>query len=624
MRETKMHKQARSKTRRRTVPGGIAASAKSKPADSAAARVLRWGPCALALLIFAPALKFDFIYDDHAQITANPQVQSWAFLPRLLTTHLWSQRGAENVGYYYRPLFSLWLLILHTLGGLCPWFWHLGSVVLHALATYFVFRSCLDLIDSLAAAGFSAFLFAVHPVHIESVSWVSASDEILCTIFVLASLLLFRRGLRIEPGATFTSWLSVVLWGGALFSKETAVAVLPLFFFLAYKSGDKPVASGAPLRRAVRLGAPFLTAALVYLAARSAILHRSGLEAGQQSWQEVLYTSPSVFVFYIGKLLWPVRLSGFYPTPLLSSPTARTWFAAALILGGCAVLAWFAMKRSDATGEGLAMGLAAGLLVLPILPALVGMRLFRPGDLVHDRYLYLPSVGLCLLAGVLAKRLWREAKTTKIVAGVTGLCLLVCFAWLNLTQQGFYKNDELFYRRAIEVDPNNVLAIDYLGNWYFVEKQMGRALEQFALAHKLKPDDSSATFFLATGLFVDNQYSAAEPYLKELADAPRLWPGQRPIVLLCLGKAETRLGHLSHAEEVLVELRREDDAKPGLHEALGNLYQTEGRIPEAQAEYAREFQVSRDPAARQKALDLARLLRSRPASSPPIARVPRD
>jgi Tfp pilus assembly protein PilF len=365
-----------------------------------------------------------------------------------------------------------------------------------------------------------------------------------------------------------------------------------------------------------------LTAALVYLAARSAILHRSGLEAGQQSWQQVLYTTPSVFVFYIGKLLWPVRLSGFYPTPLLSSPTARTWLAASLILGGCAVLAWLEVKRSDATGDGLAMCVAAGLLVLPLLPALVGMRLFRPGDLVHDRYLYLPSVGFCLLAGMLAKRLWRGAKTTKTVAGAMGLCVFACFAWLNLTQQGFYKNDELFYRRGIEVGPNNVLAIDYLGNWYFAEKQMGRALEQFALAHKLKPEDSSATFFLATGLFVDKQYAAAEPYLEELAHAPRLWPGQRPIVLLCLGKTEIRLGHLSHAEEVLGKLKREDDSKPGLHETLGDLYQTQGKIPEAQAEYVREFQVSSDPEARQKALDLARLLRSRPASSPPIPRLP--
>jgi predicted Zn-dependent protease len=82
------------------------------------------------------------------------------------------------------------------------------------------------------------------------------------------------------------------------------------------------------------------------------------------------------------------------------------------------------------------------------------------------------------------------------------------------------------------------------------------------------------------------------------------------------------LGHWSHAEEVLGELRKEDDSKPGLHEALGDVYQAEGKIPEAQAEYAREFQVSRDPGARQKALDLARVLRSRPANSPPIPRVP--
>src|SRR5258708_34966347 len=70
--------------------------------------------CLIAALSFVRTLQFGFVYDDHSQVVQNPQVQSWGYLGRLLLTEVWSQRGTEHVGTYYRPLFSLWLLIVHT------------------------------------------------------------------------------------------------------------------------------------------------------------------------------------------------------------------------------------------------------------------------------------------------------------------------------------------------------------------------------------------------------------------------------------------------------------------------------------------------------------------------------
>src|SRR5271156_158686 len=96
----------------------ITASAKIKPSDSVASRILRWGPCALAFLIYTPALRFGFIYDDHDQIVDNPQAHSWSYFPQIFVTYLWNQR--KHPGFYYRPVFSLWLLIVHTVGGLSP------------------------------------------------------------------------------------------------------------------------------------------------------------------------------------------------------------------------------------------------------------------------------------------------------------------------------------------------------------------------------------------------------------------------------------------------------------------------------------------------------------------------
>src|SRR6266436_19169 len=91
-------------------------------------------PCLAAALVFLPTLRFGFVGDDHAQIERNAQVQSWSYLPRILTTDMWSQKGADHVGFFYRPFFSVWLLLLYSLVGPTQWLWHLASVVLHAIA----------------------------------------------------------------------------------------------------------------------------------------------------------------------------------------------------------------------------------------------------------------------------------------------------------------------------------------------------------------------------------------------------------------------------------------------------------------------------------------------------------
>src|SRR5215813_3257542 len=135
--------------------------------------------CTIASLGFLRSLTFGFIHDDHSQILANPQVQSWSYFFRLLSSDTWSQKGIEHVGYYYRPIFSVWLLLVHTLGGVAPWAWHISSIVLHAFATWLVFKLSLVLLEDTSGALWAAMLFAIHPIHIESVAWISASVEIL-------------------------------------------------------------------------------------------------------------------------------------------------------------------------------------------------------------------------------------------------------------------------------------------------------------------------------------------------------------------------------------------------------------------------------------------------------------
>lgn len=119
----------------------------------------------LATAVYLPSIFLDFIHDDHLQILKTPQIQSWDYLPRLLSTDLWSEKTSDHVAYFYRPLFSVWMLLIHSVGNFSPWFWHSSSIVLHMLATYLVFRLCFHLLGESNAALCAAVLFALQPIH---------------------------------------------------------------------------------------------------------------------------------------------------------------------------------------------------------------------------------------------------------------------------------------------------------------------------------------------------------------------------------------------------------------------------------------------------------------------------
>src|SRR5580700_8819306 len=199
--------------------------------------------CGVAFLVYSRSLFCGFKGDDFPQIVNNRQVQSWEYLPQLLGSNLW--------GHFYRPIFSVWMLLLHTCGGLAPWFWHLSSILLHVAATWLVFQICRRLTGNDAGAAVGAAIFAVNPIHVDAVSWVSASCELLFAISALAAMLTLldpplldtdplldsdlnsdkdEKNSRAEDGRLRLLyprvWLSAVWFGAGLFAKETGMTML--------------------------------------------------------------------------------------------------------------------------------------------------------------------------------------------------------------------------------------------------------------------------------------------------------------------------------------------------------------------------------------------------------------
>src|SRR5712692_5173350 len=194
--------------------------------------------CLLSVLAYANSLGGEFVFDDTEQIVENQDIRSWDNLTKAFTTHVWEfrdQPGRLNVPPplpYYRPLFTVMLTVEFHLFGLWPQGWHLVSLLLHILCAIGVFYVILLTSGRSLIALLAALLFAVHPVHAESVSWISGMTDPLFGVFFLASFYFYLKArsacddrARQRP----LVW-SLALFAFSAFAKETALSLVLLVF----------------------------------------------------------------------------------------------------------------------------------------------------------------------------------------------------------------------------------------------------------------------------------------------------------------------------------------------------------------------------------------------------------
>ncbi|HEU0049545.1 MAG TPA: tetratricopeptide repeat protein, partial [Nitrososphaera sp.] len=446
------------------------------------------------------------------------------------------------------------------------------------------------------AASLGALVFAIHPIHIEAVSWVSAANELFYTIFVLGSLLLLQESR--DDSWDKKSYGALILWAAALFLKETAVVLLAVFAFLTWAKLETLKETGHCGKVAALRSIPWIVAAGIYLGLRTIVLQRSGLESGKQSWGEALLSAPGLVEFYLRKLVLPWHLSSFYYEDLTTNPGIRMWVAVLLIVSLILVLVWAAHK-----GHG-SIALSGALVALPLLPVLGGLRIYERGSIAHDRYLYLPSAGLCLFVGIVVDKFSTKVLRQKSLSTGIGTIIACASIYLCLSQQLWYMNDRAYYYRAVELYPQNFLVWEFWGRFDLTHKNPKEGLEELTRAHQLAPENPNVDYYYARALFENGRYVEAEPLLEQLSNRSEQKKGRREILLLALGQTEMRLGRFLESENTLNRLSQMDSAFPGLHNTFGNLYQLEGKLGVASAEFMKEFELTGDFRSKKQAIAL--------------------
>lgn len=421
------------------------------------------GCVALSLLMVAPAWRGDFVFDDVPQIQANPLIQQPDRLGEALTSDVWAHRSRadEAPSNYWRPAFVLWLALqarAFGVDGSLPW--HLSLAVLHGLVGFLVWRLAGRLGFGPPASALVAAAFVLHPVHVESVAWISGAPDPLMALGGLGALLgmLAWRdrggaGRLIGAGAAYAL---------ALASKEIAI-VLPALLPLLWAAAPRP--AGARGRgRTWRLPVVLCAAiALAYLGARQLVLGRFQIDlVTALPAADLVASAPRVLLFYLRHALWPEPIAVHYPLrPALFAGASAVRIAAEWALLLALIGAGTVWARRDRR-----VAFAGALFVLPLAPAL-NLNAFLPEQIVHDRYLFLPVLGVVIAVvvgfGTLLERAPRPVRSRRrAVLVATSLALLAALGAQSLRSSRAWRDELALWRRAVEVDPESA------SNWHYL------------------------------------------------------------------------------------------------------------------------------------------------------------
>lgn len=580
---------------------------------------------AVTALVYVAALSFGFVYDDVPQILKNPAVHAWKFVPQYFTAHVWAAIYPNTPGNYYRPIFLLWLRLNYALFGVHVAGWHATSILCHVLATLLVFRVVRQLARDGATAFVAALIFGLHPAHVENVVWISGVTDPLMACFALGSFsafLSFRQN-----GGIWRVGSALTLFGLALLSKETAI-VLPALILAcplivgheegAGQSSAQLISASPTEQSSARHGvllAGSVAVALIYFAARFHALRGWSHSTVTIGWREVFLSWPSVLWFYAKHMAWSAGLSEFYSldyvahysTAAVLAPLAFLLIAAL----GVALALWFI---GGAARRKLAF-FALVLLVVPLLPVL-DLRSLTAGDIVHDRYLYLPSVGFALLLALVIREIAQRARSSRAakpsplarfggtttaapfdflssVSAVIVVALGVGFTVLTVSQQMPWASDILLYTRGLESAPGNLTVRDNLANALMEANQPERAIPLYRDVLGRNPGFWRSNYNLGFAYYETGNFNGAEEYLRRAIRANPADSDQ----YIYLALAQLELKKFPEAEENARRALLLNPQARGYHFVAGTIYERENERERAAEEFKAEIGEHPDNAA---------------------------
>ncbi|MEI8042854.1 MAG: tetratricopeptide repeat protein [Verrucomicrobiota bacterium] len=573
--------------------------ARAAPPVEARSRLTVWLLAVLLLLVtialYWPATGHDFLnFDDPDYVTANPHVQQglhwegvkWAF--------------CNPVCGNWHPLTVLSHALDCQVFSAKPWGHHLTSVLLHALNAALVFALFQQMTGATWQSLFVAALFAVHPLRIESVAWVAERKDVLSGFFGLLALIFYARyagetsetrSPKPEGNLTpeirkaapthhtshlthhvsrFTPYtLSLLFLALGLMSKPMLVT-WPFVMLLLDYWPLKRMRNG--WRLSLRLlweKIPFFALAAAASVVTFVVQKREGALMAAESLPFGARVGNALISYcrYLGKLCWPADLAIYYPYPG-QWPSAQVLLAGGLLL--VLSLLFLGPRRR------FPFLLVGWLWFVGMLVPVIGL-VQAGSQAMADRYTYLPSLGVLILAAWGTCELTRRWRYGGIVLSVAGSAAIVLCLVLTRQQLGHWKDSETLFRHAIEVTQGNAIAHNSLGSALVEKGRVDEAIREYREALRLRSDYADAQINLGTAL---SQRGQTDEAIRHYREAVRLQPDHAG-ARIDLGTALDEQGQTEEAIRQYREAIRLQPDHAAAHYNLGNALAKNGQMDEA-------------------------------------------
>ncbi|HIG11496.1 MAG: tetratricopeptide repeat protein [bacterium] len=404
--------------------------------------------CLVVLATYWPCLTGEFVYDDLLIIERNPAITSLANLPQLFGSSYWDfldPAEASHVGYY-RPLTMVLFTVAYALGGGAPLAFHGLSLLVYSLACLAAWRLLTRITESEAVGFGGALLFTLHPLHVESVAWISSLHDALFALLGFLALnewLKWWHAERDRDTQKGLPWRAGALFLLALLAKDAALALVPIALVLV-------LGQGLEVKRSVRAWVPFAAAFSIYYLLRVAVFgdalagfdHTTtdfGVGFGRLMLLRLELLGGAAWLF-----VWPAELNLFRPfQPNLPAGSASLITGIVGSLAGLALVGWAAWRRGQ---PALALLLLIPAALAPVLLSVEALGTFP----LSDRFLFVPVLGF---AGLVAWLIQRFLPKKLALGAIAALCL--AYGLKIGAQLPSWQSEEALFRAAIEQNPRN-------------------------------------------------------------------------------------------------------------------------------------------------------------------------
>lgn len=440
----------------------------------------------LVLVVYSNSLGGEFISDDEYFVVKNVSIKSLWNIPAFFTNR--SAVAFTDLALdVYRPITTLSYALDYLFWKLDVFGYHLGNVLIHSFNAILLLLFLYALFGDIWIAAFASLFFALHPVQTEVVSWISGRSSVLFLFFYLSALLFYVRG-RMLP--------SIAMFGLSLLSKEMAVT-LPLLL-VAY---DIHFPGKETLRRRIYKYIPYFVMVAAFILIRAFVLKR----VSQCGWwgDSPYYTflSMSVSFFdYVKVLVLPVKLCAFYVTDIYTTVFHPRVMLGLLLLAASLVSIPVAFKRSRRVSFFICWFFITILPVSNIVPLRA---------LMAERFLYIPSIGFCVLLAIFLRR------QTKAIAMAAAVAITVIYAVFTMARNEDWRDPVLLAKSVIRVSPQNPWGYTCLGSAYLGEDNYVEAEKALKKAVALSPGYSSPKTALGFCYLKAEKYEEAASILQE-------------------------------------------------------------------------------------------------------------